>query len=180
VSDQRDEKGRFREGVSGNRNGRPKRRLPDHGSPFQTNEAIFDILRKEVTVRTRNGTETRTLFQAIFEQQARAAAEGDRQAAKFVTSEMRRGAFENMKWYELVAALKERIAELEAELEVWERRFPQKTHGVLVLPQDTGGRTRSRRSGGPGRSRSGPPLARQRSNEARHEPVEQARRDRRR
>lgn len=134
MEDERDETGRFRKGVSGNPKGRPTKERKYHGTPVMNRLAIFRIMEQEVPVRSADGVASKSLYEAIFEKAAIMAAGGDRQAMKLVLDATNRAAEENEKQIDTIESLKMQIAMLEIDLREWERNYPRKTHGVLVMP----------------------------------------------
>lgn len=144
MNDQRDEKGRFREGVSGNPNGRPKRRKPFHGSSMSNRQSLLRVLEREVDVRTPDGVEPMSIYEASLLALGRKAATGDVQAAKLIMSAGKQAAEDLDRLLDAIEYYKEVIAQKDAELAEWRRRYPQKTHGVLALEPDEWERLKER------------------------------------
>ncbi len=136
MSDRRDEKGRFREGVSGNPNGRPKRRKPFHGSSMSNRQSLLRVLEREVDVRTSDGVEPMSIYEASLLALGRKAATGDVQAAKLIMSAGKQAAEDLDRLLDAIEYYKELLAQKDAELAEWRRRYPQTNHGVLLLSQE--------------------------------------------
>lgn len=134
MEDERDEAGRFRKGVSGNPDGRPRVRPKTHDLPTGNRRSFFEAMERKIPVRSANGVKEMTAYEVILASLVNKAASGNFQAAKLLLAEGNRAAKENEESLVAVGTLWERIFAQEAELAEWRRRHPKQNGGVLVLP----------------------------------------------
>ncbi|MCW2370785.1 DUF5681 domain-containing protein [Sphingobium sp. B11D3D] len=85
--DERDGKGRFSKGTSGNRRGRPKSRHRRIETPEDLDEMIIEVMNLPTTIRTPKGEETIPLIRATMLRLATGQAE-NRLAASYAISLM--------------------------------------------------------------------------------------------
>lgn len=79
---QRNQKGQFKKGSSGNTSGRPTREKPSHRLPAKNRKAILDIAEREIEVTISGEKQKMTLFEAAVLRLATASAQGDRVASR--------------------------------------------------------------------------------------------------
>ena len=92
--DERDGKGRFPKGTSGNRRGRPKSRDRWIETPEDLNDMIIEVMNMPTTIRTAAGEETVPLIKATMLRLATGQAD-NRLAASYAISHMRNALLES-------------------------------------------------------------------------------------
>jgi len=130
--EERKANGQFSKGVSGNPNGRPRRREPDHSLPAANRRAIFEIANTPVEVTIRGKKVTKTLYEATMLHLGKAAAHGDLQAGKLFARYVHDAAREDLTMRLSNLRHREYVEGLETELDELRRRSGR--HGVVVVP----------------------------------------------
>ena len=131
---ERQSDGTFKRGVSGNPNGRPVKRKPDHSIPARNRRELFKIAQMEVAVTINGKTEMMSMYNAANLQLAMAAAKGDRHAAKLFVQTVNSQAQTDLLMRKQAHLTIAHMNAVEEENHRLRERVEQRS-GVLVLPK---------------------------------------------
>ena len=129
--------GTFARGVSGNPNGRPRKRQPRHRMPSDVYDAFLRVAEQLVTIKTAEGTEQISNLEMAARATFRDAGKGKLGAQKLVQDMAVRAALDHGQRTDLVKGLALQVMHLQNQILELEARLPPlQTNGVLVETAD--------------------------------------------
>jgi len=131
--------GTFAPGVSGNRNGRPRKVRPQHRMPSEVHDVFMKGAEEVVSVRTPDGVQEITAWELVVKAILRDAAKGKLGAQKLAHEAMMKASQEHGQRTEIVRGLAVHIMRLQNRVLELERLVPPtQRNGVFVeMPDGT-------------------------------------------
>jgi hypothetical protein len=135
----RDTRGQFVKGVSGNPKGRPRKLEHRHRYPDANRATAFEVAEHMVSYIDRDGTPAEmTAYQAILMSQVRKAMTGHTPSARLLMGHFEKAAAIHSELTQMQRQLFMENLELREQLETYRELYPPVTHGVVhKLPDGT-------------------------------------------
>lgn len=134
---ERNEKGQFQKGQTGNPLGRGAKRARRHRLPVSNRLTAFEVAEKPVTVQSRSGElETTTIYEGVLLAMAKKALGGHAASQRAFLDQINRAAAAYGDSHELVQFLFRYTAKLETLVDQYEAAAAKTQTGVLVVSQE--------------------------------------------
>lgn len=131
---QRNQKGQFEKGSSGNTSGRPTREKPSHRMPAKNRKTILDIAEREIDVTIDGEKQKMSFFEAALWRLAMASAQGNRIAARDFAQIVMATAREDLSMNLRTKLLMQQMDDALAENEMLRGKVAARTGGVIHDP----------------------------------------------
>lgn len=131
---QRNQKGQFKKGSSGNMSGRPTREKPSHRIPAKNRKTILEIAEREIDVTIDGEKQKMSFFEAALWRLAMASAQGNRIAARDFAPIVMATAREDLSMSLRTKLLMQQMDDVRAENETLRGKVAARKGGVIHDP----------------------------------------------